>query len=231
MIAINDPTKIKELNTRGNVAIELFNMDGASNRRREDMLRFEWVKRLPFASYSHAEFMEQSNELIELTRKHQGLEPIVKVLGFSDPQDCLTLHSLSGGQDDETFNMVSDGRDSYSLDNFTEEDYKKNTEPKLVLTSEGKDYFEVCLTASAKTNTGLRGMGIIDRLMGEQFISGAPYKVSFSGNSKGRLKFYGQCLKPELFEAIVENYHKPGLTHSLSHPHTDDIKGWVKTLI
>ena len=127
----------KNLETRGNIAIQLFNTRGY------DGIRFDWIKRLPEASFSYDKFMEISKELIDLTKKYQKVEPLVKVRGFSDPQDCLKLHSLSGGQDDETARLLLDKRNSYSLESFTKEDYEKNTEPMVFMASEGKDSFAV----------------------------------------------------------------------------------------
>lgn len=208
-----------KLRTRGDVSISLFNSNGHNAYGyKEDSLRFEWIKRLPFASFSYNEFIERSRELIDLTRKHQRLEPLVEILGFSDPQDCLKVYSLSGGQDDETAHSILNKRNSYSFEDFTREDYEKNTEPTLALKSEGKEHFMICLTASA----GCRTFS----------IGGGPYLSSFiSRNPKKRLEFYGQCLNAELFEAIVKKYHKPGLNHSLSHPYVDNPLSYLQSII
>lgn len=228
---MDNPTETKKLISRGNVSINLFNRTCDKPGWKETMIRFEWAKRLPFASFSYDEFMNKSIELINLTKKYQISEPKIEILGFNTPQDSLISHSLSGGQDDEIFNQFLSERNSYSLENFTRGNYNQTIEPQLTLTSKGKENFMICLTALPKIKTRLRGMGIINTLFGEQFTSRAPYNVSFSGNSKGRLEFYGQSLNQKLYGEIVNKYHKPGLTHALSHPYTDDFKGWIKTLI
>ena len=144
----------KKLFSRGNIAIDLFNKTrDATSGYKEDGITFEWIKRNPLASFSYAEFMNISRELINLTKRYQGLEPKVEILGFSNPQDCLIVHSLSGGQDDETAHSILDKRNSYSLEDFAREDYERNTEPTLALKSEGRELFMFCLTASAGCKT------------------------------------------------------------------------------
>ncbi|MDP1695404.1 MAG: hypothetical protein Q8L29_00645 [archaeon] len=211
----------RRLRTRGNVSIDLFNdtRDNTSGYK-ESMIRFELVKRLPFASFSHGEFMRKSAELIKLVQKYQRLEPKVEILGFNSPQDCLALHGLDGGQDDATAHKILDGRNSYSFEEFTQKDYERNIEPELILKSEEKDSFMICLTATPGIETNFAGIN-------------APSYYSFfkSKNLKRRLQFYGQTLAPELFEAIVERYHKPGLTHSLSHKYKDSILNYLQCAI
>jgi len=197
---------------RGNLPIQFYN-DGD----KEDSVRFDWIKRFPLDSFSYNEFMGVSRALIDLTREYQGIKPLVKILSYNSPQDCLTVHSLSGGQDEETAHALLNGRNAYTLETFAKEDYERNIEPELFLKSEGSDSFMICLAASA----GCRKTPFV-------FNVGQAYPVSFiSKNPKKRLEFYGQCLRPELFEEFVRKYHNPSLSHTLDHPYVENPLSWA----
>lgn len=205
----------EKLFSRGNISINLFNNNSQNDYGyKEKGIRFEWVKRLPFASFSYREFMNKSDELIDLTREYQKIEPLVKILGFNCPEAYLAANNLSGGQNDDALNNLLNNRDSYSFKNFSQRNYKRTTSPQLTLTSpKEKDNFMMCLSTKKENESLPRGM--IPLLL--QKISNGIAIVP-----KKRLSFYGQVLKPELFEAIVKKYHKPGLTHSLNHPYSLD---------
>lgn len=41
--------------------------------------------------------------------------------------------------------------------------------------------------------------------------------VPYEGELIGKMRFHGQDLNQDMFEAMVNEYHKPGLTHYLEH--------------
>jgi hypothetical protein len=211
-----------KLMARGNVGVQLFNRDG------DTMIRFEWVKRNPFHSFSYDEFMDISNELIDLSREYQSKELEAKILAYANEYDYLEASSLSGGQDDNSHNKILAKRGSYSPEEFSSEIYKASTNPQLTLrTPNEKGSFMLALAAPLKHTAMPRILPtpLTHLLMPSISFngkSGDPYFVNYTSNNKRRLEFYGQSLKPELFAKIVDQYHKPGLSHSLNHDYIDN---------
>jgi hypothetical protein len=196
----------QRLRTRGNLDVK------HHGPGKVDSLRFEWIKRIPFTSFSYEEFIRVARELMALGIEYQYSEPLVDIRGFKTPLDCLELHDLNGSQDDEKAGELLNSRNFYDFESFTKEDYFRDTEPTVFLRFEGGYHAMVCLTARHGLSNSLN-----------MFDLRADYAYSFiSRNQKKRLSFYGQSLKPEFFEEIVRRYHRPSLTHSLSHPYIDD---------
>src|SRR3989344_2439391 len=144
----------KKLFSRGNIAIDLFNKTrDATSGYKEDGITFEWIKRNPLASFSYAEFMNISRELVELAKKYRGGKLETEILTFNGQADYSEALSLSGGQDDGTLNEILNRRKSYSLEEFSPELYEKSTNPTLVLETpkwggeDQRDFFMMTLSA------------------------------------------------------------------------------------
>lgn len=167
--------------------------------------RFSWKKRFPFRSFSHREYMAVSRELVDLAQQDQGGNLEVEILAFANQGAHSTALSLSGGQDDETLNRILlDGRRCYSLEEFSEAVYERSTAPSFSLCPPGKfPRLWIVLTARSAPRPlpGVEWHGQWDR--------------SDTSHQKNCLEFYGQCVKPALFEEIVRRYYKSGFTHKL----------------
>jgi len=204
---------MRKLRTRGNTSIWLFNNTNWADPStyQENSIRFEWIKRLPFSSFSYDAFMKISQELIDLTKRHQTQNLEIKIMSFRDLANYAKALSLNGGQDDVALNTALSSRKSYSLEEFSQEEYERGISPQLFIkTPIEKDYFMITLSPSP-TQT-----------IFPNFSIDGPSGVKLGSNQKRQLEFYGQKLNRELFTEIVKRYHKPGLNHSLNHAYADN---------
>ena len=214
MITIDNSTEtknLKKLNSRGDISIQLFNQSIDLNKKYpgndsyEDMLRFEWIKRNPLGSFSYTEFKNTANELINLTKEYQKIIPRTEVLFL-----------------DKCFKKPAKRLGNY--DGFS----------ALMSTDEFGDYVNSC---RKKVPFEELTEELYRRIIRPEFFihnseeDGKHFMVCLSTSvNKRKLEFYGQVLNPSMFTKLVDKYHKPGLTHSLNHPFTDNFKGWIRTL-